>query len=519
MKNFSGTLVTAVVVAAVAGYAYFFEFKKGKETEEKKQKDALVLHLEKDKISRLELHRQSGALVLEKQDGVWRLAEPVRDSVDSGAVTALIESLVQEKSDETVVEGDEIGWATYGLDKPVTWLVAKTADGQSEQVKIGAVKSFDGKLYARINEDKKVLLVAASWDVHLSKPVKDVRDKRLLRVDNPSFENLVITRSASGRNERLRLEKKDAGWKLLEGGDSSLPLDSGAIDSYMEKIKNLRADEFVSEDNAGADAKKYGFGAKPAARPQLTIELAKSGQKPFLMVVSSVKPGATDKERKGDDESFRFATSSDSSAIFRVAKSSVVDLEKGASDFYDKRFPFKITQNDVAEVKINAPNLQLEAKKQGESWVLNGADANAKKEIDNAKLTDLVGQLGRMEVARFLGKAAAKGVSADKNKIALLNGKGETLLQLNWGEVFKEKAASGSAPELPPGHPGGPHSGAGAESKYYFVKTSLSDQTFAVADSQIDGLPLKELLKERAAPTAAPNTAPAQAAQPEHAKP
>ncbi len=491
MKNFAGTYILALVVGLTAGYVYFFQYKKHQEQVEQKEKNAIVFKAEKEKLTHLELVRSTGPLVLEKKDGAWRLTAPVQDLADDAAVSSFIDSLLQERSQEVVAEGDGVVWPTFGLDQPSTRLVAKTSDGVSYEIKIGSVKSYDDQLYARVNDEKKVLLVTSSWDAHLTKLPKDLRDKRLLRSDKGDYAGIRITRREGAPG--VVLDKIDGKWVLKQGGDPTIPLSKAAVDSYLEKVRALQADDFVNEDKSGADAKKFGVGPNSSVLKIELVSAPDAGEKAadnkaktagvaptgsFVLEVSAVKPSQIDKDKKADDETYRFAVSSDSPAIFRIQKMGQNDLNQAANDFYDKRFPFKVVAPDVAEFRINTPELKLEAKKEGDTWVAEGVPEG--KEIDSAKVTEVLERIGGLEAVRFLGNAPAKGVNPDKNKIELLSAKGTQLLLVNWGDLLKEKDTSG------------------ADAQRYHVKSNLAEQALLVSEGSIQGLSLKDILKDKA---------------------
>lgn len=466
-SGFLGTGIAAVCVLGIAGYAYIVEFKQRDAKELQKEKDALVVQLEKEKLTRIEFHRNSGPLIMESAGGTWKLVEPVSDSVDTTEVDGLLNAVLGEKSQEVVVEGDSIDWKTYGLDQPVTRLVAKTAD-QTREVKIGSVKSFDGALYARLGDESKVLLVNQSWDAHLSKLVKDVRDKRLLRSDLGDFDTVSIRR-AGGAN--VKMIKKDGVWSFASGGDNSLPISSDLVQSYIEKIKNMRSVDFAAENKEAADAGR--FGTKGSGL--VGLELSTAGKAVFSMSVSRVKPSVAEKTT-GQDESHRYAVSSDSPLIFKIFKTNAEDIDRGPEAFYDKKFPFRLTTADVTNVEVLHGEIKFRAKLTDGTWTLDTPDE--KNDLVSEKVQDLVDRVAKLEVAKFRGKVAGQGLTPADRVIRLADKDGKLLLQVNWGAVYTEK-------------------GEGSEIQLVDAKTNLSDQTFAVNDYLFTGLPFKDLLKEK----------------------
>ncbi len=472
--SFASTAVAAACVAGLAGYAYFVEFKQRGEDERRKETDALVLKLEKEKLTRMELHRGGETVVMERSAGAWRLLEPVRDTVDDSQVDGLIDALLSERAQETVAEGDAIDWATYGLDRPVTRLVAMAAD-QAREVRIGAVKSFDGALYARLGDEKKVLLVGQAWDGYLSKLVTDLRDKRLLRAPIDGYDAISIRRAAGGA---VKLVRRDGAWALASGGDKSLPVSEALVDGFVDRVKGLRAAGHVAEDKGSPAGKKFGASGAPS------LEILKDGQPVFAMTVSRVKPSVAENSPKEQDERYLYATSSAGPVVFKLQKTAVDGIDTGPESFYDRTFPFRLATADVRKVEILNGATRIRAKLVGDAWALETPDA--KRALVSNKVREIVDRVPRLEVSRFRGKAAPRGLATGSpatDRVIRLFGEGDKLLlQVAWGTAYAGK-------------------GEDAEAKLVDVRTSASDQTFSVLESSLAGLPFNELL-EQAAPAA-----------------
>jgi hypothetical protein len=453
-KNpFGATFIAAILVFLVAIYAYVFEFKKANEKKVEEEKSAKVLGIEKDKIKKIVLNRFSGSVELDKAGDHWDLTDPVHDEADQNAVLNLIESMLSEKSSEIVAEGESAikNLSTYGLDKPITSLLVE-GDGIKREVKIGSIKSFDGQLYAQVNQEPKVLLVNASWDDYLSKPIKNLRNRKLMRKPRPETDNFTVSNS----NEIIEFTKKDSNWFLAKGGESKTPLDNNSVNAYLEQIKNLQAEDIISEDKKipPRDPKtKMG-------KPVLTAELGKKDS------------------YRLDVDSEGHAVSSDTDLIFQIPKAALVNLKKPAGDFYDKHAPFKYDLSKVKSLEIIKGNTHLSLKKD-KSWVIESGSRD--KELDSAKVDDLLDRLNVLEVDRFLGQKPAEGISEGRNQIVLKDEKGAKLLQVNWGAQFKEKGEKNK------------------EEKYYYIKSNLSPQALLVKDFKLDEMPVASLIKDKVA--------------------
>ena len=268
-SGFSATWLALVVVLALCVYAYVVEFEGGKKKDAQKAKDAVALKFDVEHASSVEIASKGRILVLEKKPDGWKVTQPVQDSADGAAVASLLTSLSTERTQETVVEGDDFdkpkdggkaALAKYGLSDYTGRITVKSTDGpsqalQTHDIKIGA-KSFDSSLYAQVDGEKKVILVSSMWDLFIAKMPKDLRDKRLLRVDAADllsdFDLITVTTTAkAGGQATAQLLKtvqlkKDAGkWTFLQPKTALFPISPDAVQTFLGQLKALRAEKGV----------------------------------------------------------------------------------------------------------------------------------------------------------------------------------------------------------------------------------------------------------------------------------
>src|SRR4051812_38581982 len=119
----NATLVFTVFVIALAAYVFFFEYQKGEKTDEKKINDSLVFSgFESAKVKGItvspNLMNREFDIKAEKREGIWHLLSPINDVADNDAIETFVHSLLEEKSQDTLL-GDQVGdLKTYGLDHP-----------------------------------------------------------------------------------------------------------------------------------------------------------------------------------------------------------------------------------------------------------------------------------------------------------------------------------------------------------------------------------------------------------------
>ncbi len=467
MKGFRGTLIALVVVVALAFYAYFFEFKKSQDEEAKKTKESVVLGIDPEKIIHFELHNSVNHVVVDKKDGKWQMRSPVEDLADTPVAKAYLDNLSAEKIEEVVVEGDGIDFKQYGLDQPVTRLVLKSEDGKQIEFKVGA-KSFDTKLYAQVDNQKKVLLVSSDWDAQLTKPAKDFRDRRVFRSDSINDADQVEINSRQGK-VAVHIVKKDGQWTLA--GDD-LPLSNDAVKTLLDQLKSMRGSDFLKEDKN--DLAKYFLNA-----PGVTVKI--SGGKLNWQMAAALAPVPAEAP-KGTTAAFYNATSTDLKGIMQIPKASIDGLLRGPETYLQKNAPFDFKTEDVHQVRVQTPELKLELRKQGNDWV-----AGDGKEIDSGKVSELLTAFKRMEVAEFFPKSEkGKGLSEHQHQIILTSEKGDLLLDFSWGDNYNTKSGEAAKPKAD-----------ALPLKRTFVKTNKFNRVFGVTQGVVDALPLKALVKTK----------------------
>lgn len=472
MKSFRWTFVFALLVAGLVAFS-IFDYERTTQKEENKEKDLAIVRLKKDEIQAIEIAAKGDRYRLEKQNGNWLVVSPLQDDGDKGAIDSFLDSLESEKRIETVAEGDGVDLSIYGLKDPVSRLQLKDQAGQTQEIRIGTVKSYDQNLYAQFDEEKKVYLVSSSWDEYLLKPLREFREKKIYRTNQDAEVERLEIRQADSRYPRAMVfEKADGKWKMLEGGEG-LPLADGSIHAYIQQVKSAQGLDFLEESKMPASLSKHGL-----QKPNLIVKMRRKGQKEtdFELVLAAPK---------NKDANNVAGTSSEVGTVMSFYRSTASALQKRPDHFYDKKVPFQFTATDVQKVTIDTPKLKGEFVKKGDNW--ESTDKNLNKDVDSSILTNLVGKLNRMEAVRFVKpfKPGQKPKFNTESRIFLSHADGKSVLELVWGEKVTEKADE-SRPEA----------------EYLLARTSLMNHVLGLSEGSINGLELEKVVKEKA-PSAA----------------
>lgn len=455
MKSFRSTALFAGIVLLFASYVYYFEYVKKNRDETKAEEAKKIFQVDKEAITEIHLKniKSDTHLVLRKNQDQWSLTEPVSDLVEGSSIGPILSTIGSEKG-EVVVEGEEVDLKEYGLDQPEGIVTVKT-DKESFSVKIGTVKSFDGKSYVQDDKGGAVRLVDFAFADLLGKTASQLRDKRVLR---RKLDDLTSIELVKNGKKQFVLEKKEGVWRFSE---DEYPVGPEAIDSYLSTLENLRATEVVAEQSDTTAKGRYSL-QKPAA----TLILGSPSERTVLEF--------------GDAKDNLYIAVGQRPQILALAKTREKDIYKEKDAFKDKKHPFAFAADQVKSIRLETEKVKLEIVKDGSggaSWKLKAPVDG--KILDDVKVDQLLRQIGDLEVGEFLRAKPGAGLKPPRNRVVLSTGEGLSVLELVWGDKVKQDGAKDDK---------------GKEMVY--VKTSKTDETLGVLQSQIDSLSHEGLLKE-----------------------
>ncbi len=441
MKRFGATTFFGGIVAILIAFTTY-DYWSSLKSSERRDEDAKVVQLKKSELTEIEIKSATEIKKFKKADGVWKIESPIKETADQQTVLTLIESLTSEKIIETVKEGDgqsAFDLNVYGLATPLFEVMLK-AGPANETLKVGTVKAFEGSLYGQINDQKKVVLFSSAWDLLLTKPIKDFRDKRLYRgAIDTEFDHITSeTNGATGsQDHRFTLVRKGPTWALQSNRPTDA-LDSENVKAWLEQIKSLRGIDYVEPPAV------FGKG-QTVETTKLTLTTEK--QAPFTLIVSRSKANFDDFQAQSSD------LSGGLTAHVSISKESAESARLQQDAFYNRMAPFKFNPKDVARVVFDDPKTKK----------------HLDTKVDPTKPDVLMERLKSLEAVRFLGPAdhAVKPSSS----LRLYNSAGGLVFELAWGEPVIETATA----DRP-------------EARYLQVRTNLSTQLIGVAEKQIEDL-------------------------------
>jgi hypothetical protein len=445
VKAYRSTLILALIVAVVVGYAYVFEYKKPQEektAEEQKQK---LFKISEDKVASIHLKWGGGETMLEKKDGVWKLTSPVQDDVDPAAVNTLLKGISEEASKALVSDKPDVDLKIFGLADPLGTIDVKTTDGTEKIVDVGQVDAIGGNKYAYIRDEKKVVAVDSGMQFKFAKTSRDLRDKRILRLPQEPIESVQIKWTDKDRKFDLSMKRVDTKW-AYEG--KNWKMDQHSANAFVAQLEGLRTNEFMQEQKTDPQArKKYGID-HVLARFDLKT---RSGKTDSIIYNSSLFGKA-------------YFTSALTNTVYQLLSNSVEPLKIKEDSFRDKTEPFTFDVSKVEKIEVRKENSKISLTKNGNDWKEDKPVDWFKPDAEKVK--NFLDKLSATSAKEYLGAEKKKEFSQPLGSITLKSKDGVEF-EFKWG---RDLSADSS-----------------------LAVSSKVDEAFSVTKSSIMGLPFKDL--------------------------
>lgn len=190
-------------------------------------------------LSRIEILRGRGRLVLARKGGTWWLAEPLADLADAPEADRLAGQITALRAREFVRGGVDL--AAQGLNPPLFHVAVTDAKGAATAVDFGSTRSDGNGVYAL--RDGQVLVVEREIVDDLSKEVEAFRSGRLLDFNRGEVTSIQGVFGAAS----FLFTQKDGGWSS-EGHAILAP----AADDVASALVDAQSKGFLDEAAAKA---------------------------------------------------------------------------------------------------------------------------------------------------------------------------------------------------------------------------------------------------------------------------
>jgi len=260
--NPRNTGILAILALALAAFVYFYEIRgEGEREAAREAEKRLFPGLEAEAIEEVRLTPTDGGEArLVREEGAWRMREPVDFPADTVAVDGIASTLAQLVSDREI---SEPGAATeYGLGEDAR-IVRFRAGGVERGLRLGKKAPVGGGSYVSLVAAEQgasgakgsVYLVPTFKLNSLLHTVDDLRDRRVMNFDLGSVDRI----EASWPDGGVVLERGAEGWRLVEPLETEA--DQAEVNGLLSDLAFLRAESFIDSApddlTSGLDAPEF----------------------------------------------------------------------------------------------------------------------------------------------------------------------------------------------------------------------------------------------------------------------
>jgi hypothetical protein len=305
MRGLRSFLALLVILIGLGAYLYFVESERTPGAGDERD---LAFTVDAAQIDRLRLQSSSGEqTTLRRESDVWQVVEPVAAPADPGEISSLTSSLATLQVQRSL--DDITDFAAFGLVDPRI-VIQFTADGQDRRLSLGLKTPPGSDIYARVDDDPRVILVPAYLESTFDRGTFDLRDKSIIRADREAVNTIDITAG----ERMIELMRADGDWQLVR--PITAPADYSEVNGLLSRLMSA---QMRAIEEAPGELKAYGLD-----RPAATVR-AGSAEAPVVLHLG----------RSADDDTV-YATVEGRPEIFTVDTALLDALQRDAGDYRQK---------------------------------------------------------------------------------------------------------------------------------------------------------------------------------------
>jgi hypothetical protein len=371
-------LLIAVVLLAVLGGLWWWSNKKQDADTKKPAADTTtkLLTIPEDQFQEIRIKKGADTIVLQRDNGKWRITAPQAYAADPDASSSLVSSLTSVTADK-LIEDKATDLSAYGLTTPSLDITVVRKGGVTSELLIGDDTPTASGSYAKVaGSDTRVYTIMSYVKTGLDKGLNDLRDKRLMTFDQDKITRIQL--AAKGPAVEFGKNNNNE-WQILQ--PRPLRADSTQIDSLIGKLKDAKMDLANPDTTAAgkyAGAPKIGVATVTDANGSQTLEIHQ------------------------DKDHTYYAKSSVLDGVYKVPGDVGDALNKGLDDFRNKKlFDFGFSDPTKLDIVNNGPSSYT---KSGDKWM------SGSKTMDNSTVQTLIDRLRDLAADKFADKPGAQTV-------------------------------------------------------------------------------------------------------------
>ena len=368
-----GLIVATLVLAGLTGILYWSNHHKPAETTEASANvPPKILTLKENDVAKIDLKKKGAEelALARNSSGKWQMTVPQQLGVDQPVASGMVATLSSLSSDR-LVEEKASNLSQYGLAEPALEADLTAKDNKTYKLLIGDSTPTGNAVYAKLDGDPRVFTMASYERNSIDKSVNDVRDKRLLTVDQDKISQVELT----AKKQDIVFGRNKDEWQIIK------PKPQRADGSKVDDLVRTLVDAKMDLSGTDQDAKKIAA-AFASATPVATAEVTGESGTQELQV------------RKNKDD--YYAKSSAVTGIYKVASSVGSGLDKDPEDFRNKKL-FDFGFDEPNKIEIHDGTKAYFLTRSGEDW-WNGSS----KKMDASGVQSLIDQLRELSAAKFV---------------------------------------------------------------------------------------------------------------------
>jgi hypothetical protein len=432
MRGLRSTVVLLVVLIGLGAYIYFVTWKKTDTDSSASKQEKVFAGLQADKIDELKVTSDKGDVTtLKKDNGTWQVTAPIATKADETEVSGITSNLASVEVTR-VVDDNPPALQEYGLDKPRVEVDFKRAgDKDFQKLLVGEKSPTGAGLYAKKNDEKRVLLIPAFQETSLNRSTFDLREKTLVKFERDKVDGIEI--NADGKT--IAIAKEGTDWKVTKPIQTKA--DFGSVEGLVGRLQSAQMKSIVTTEPSPADLKKYGLD-----KPQETVTLNVGSARATLQL------GA-----KAEDNTV-YARDASRPAIMTVETALADELKKGADEYRRKDiFEFRafnathieFTRNGQTVAFDKVKNTGKDAQTNPDIWKRVSPSA---KDATKETMDSMLSRLSNMRAASFTDSTANTGLDKPALTVYVKFDDGKKEERVSFGQHGSDVYA------LRPGEPG-----------------------------------------------------------------
>lgn len=307
--------VIALVVAAVAVIAAFFvvdHFTKKQEEEKNRTAAKQLFSFDPDKTTRITIDNSDGhfAFDWDATGGVWKLVSSEQFSINSYAISAVLNYFCRLSSEKTV-EFEAQNTSIYGFDDPVTIKVYTSLTGEDNPyvLTVGDCTPTYDAFYAMIGGSNDVYTIDYTSGSYFCLSKDSLKNAYLFDTFSTLVEYYKLER---GDDTIMELKRNDdSSWRLLAPAQD-MTMQKSTLDNLMDSLVRVQINAYIEEKPQ--DLAKYGLD-KPHTK--LTLR----GSKGTSQMAEEIWFGDMVSDR--EDETLEYGYFKNSDQVFTIHRGDV----------------------------------------------------------------------------------------------------------------------------------------------------------------------------------------------------